>query len=239
MARGSYDRPSEGRGAYAKQDPLLVRWTVGRTVDKHIDPIRSRLAGGALDALDAGRAAERIWRGSQAFRDHGETSTAQVGAEWFHDLADRERALVQLSAGYNALLSETALEARRDPTDRAWFLSDVVPTVARWQAFAQNQRSSRWTRTATNWKAFGAWRDGLQRMRELGRARGITFVSQDPPALPKTVWEKIDSGQGTQLMSWFGVGKLVFFGGMTVLGIGSLYSKLRGRSKDAHGTNGG
>ncbi len=232
MTRGTYSAVrDQGRGAYAEQDAPLVRWTVGRAVDRRIDPTRQRVAGAALDALRAGRSVGQIWNGSQAFRDRGETSTARVGAEWFHTMADRERALRQLTAQFDEFFAEVAAAVKRHAvaTNLVWFTSDVVPAVARWQAFAQNQRASRWTQAATNWRALEAWWTRLRSLREFARARGISLQSPEPSPLPKTAWEKIEAGEGNPMMSWLGVGKLVLFGGMTVLGISRLYGVVRGR----------
>jgi hypothetical protein len=228
MTRGTY-APLD-RSNFDRAHPL-ASWGVDRAAARAAAPIMPAVS--AAQRINAG--ARGAWVGAQAFQDRGEKSLASVGTEWFHTVADRQRAIAQIATDMQTFHDDaTAQIAKRaaagapdSATDAQWLQIDVMPTLLEWNVFAQRENASWWARAATDWDAFTAWQERLRRLRELARARGIVLQSLEPVPLSKTIWEQGATGQGSTVASVFGVLKLAVMASVGILGAATLYSVLR------------
>lgn len=224
------------RGQYAPLDRDR-HWVVGWGTEVARDYATARAIAPVVPAIEVAstidrgaRGARQILVGSQAFRDRGETPVAQVGAEWFHSVGDRDRAIAQLSTEWQQL----AADLDGDPAhhaDPAWVKADIAPAIEEWNHFVSRETSSWWTRAATDWQVFEDWQERIKRLRELARARGIVLASPEPHPLPKTVWQRGAEGKGSEPAAWLGILKLGFYAALTLTGAFALYgavSALRG-----------
>lgn len=162
-----------------------------------------------------------------------------VGQEWFHTVADRQRAIGQLTSGFQALTTDLAAWHAANPTaanasaSAQWIAADVTPTLEEWKGFAEHESSSWWVRAATGWDAFEDWYDRLKRLRELARAHGIALQSSEPLPLPKTIWQRGAEGKGSEAAAWLGVLKIGVLAALSITGAISLYGLLREGPKSA------
>lgn len=156
----------------------------------------------------------------------------QVSGEWFHSVEDRQRALEQITAGFQALQTEILnWQGHADP-QRArafgqWLEVDVAPALAAWNAFADREQKSWLAKAVTSWQTFVAWRERLRNLRQLARAHGIVLESPEPPLLPTTIWEKSDLGTGNELAPLVGASKIAFRSVLTVIGVITVYTLAR------------
>ena len=239
------------RGSYGPIDRER-NFVVGLVADETLDYVRDETVGAVLrptlptihEAFKAGRGAQRLWAATSAIggRSEADKPATQVGQELFHTIADRERAMFQLSTGFRALSSDLALWLSQNKEHPAasglarWIASDVTPTLSEWTAFVARENKSWWTRIATSWETFEGWWERLKQLRALARAHGAILHSAEPTALPKTIWQQAEQGKGSEATAVLGVIKI---GALTVLGImgfAGLYSavrKLRDKAEDA------
>ena len=230
------------RGTYAPLDRdrhFLVSWGVDHVnADVHDRTVGAVLRP-VLPAIDtmarAGRAADRLWIGTRGIGGRGEADLPPdvVGQELFHTIADRTRALAQLSTGFKSLASDLAVwqTANKDvpgaTATAQWLAADVTPTLDEWQGFVEHEGASWWTKLATNWETFEEWWNRLRQLRALARAHGVELQSVEPVPLPKTIWQKSAEGKGSEAVALLGVLKI---GALTVLGImgaAGLYAVVR------------
>jgi hypothetical protein len=161
--------------------------------------------------------------GMEAIRQDGRRGGRMVSAgEWFHGASDRQSAVGQLSADFAAFQGDLGLHAT-EPSDVAWVIAVVVPTLHDWEVFAHKQEGSALAPWITEWSVFESWQLRLKSLRDLARSRGILLESPDPIPLPKTVWERADTGQGSSLDTWFGLLKTVIFGVIALTGLAGFY----------------
>jgi hypothetical protein len=238
---------TRGRGNYGPIDyeqPWIVSWGADQTLDY----VRDRTIGAALrpvmpvvsDAFKAGRGARRMWAASREIggRAEAEKSPAVIGQELIHTVADRVRAILQLSTGFRALVNDLAVwqMANTDHPEAnktaQWFAADVIPTLEEWNEFAAHEKKSWWTRLATSWDTFEQWWCRLKQLRALARAHGITLQSAEPVPLPKTIWQLSAEGKGSEATAILGVLKIGALTALGIMGAAGLYSAIRGlRSK--------
>jgi hypothetical protein len=163
-------------------------------------------------------------------RDEAQKPLHVVGQEFFHTVADRQRALSTLSAYFRAFASDLAVwhEANRaaaNATSSAqWLDADVTPTLKEWRAFVEHESKSWWIKAATSWDTFEEWWDKLRTLRALARAHGILLQSAEPVPLPKTVWQRGASGKGNGMTAMLGIVKIGVFTAISLAGAISLYS---------------
>lgn len=231
------------RGTYGPIDRER-NWIIGWSADQAADYARDRTVGAALrpampvvsDLYAAGRGARRAWTAARGIggRTEADKPATQIGQELFHTVADRERALLQLSTGFRALANDLAVwqTANTDHPDASktaqWLAADVTPTLEEWKTFVAHEQRSWWTKLATSWETFEQWWDRLKQLRGLARAHGILLQSVEPAPLPKTIWQRSEEGKGSEATAILGVLKI---GALTALGImvvAGLYSAIRG-----------
>ncbi len=241
---------SRGRGTYGPLDRDR-HWVVGWGADRATDYARDRTIGAALrpvlpvlpvvgDALRASRGAHRWWVASRGVggRSEADRPATEVGQEIFHTVADRERAIAQLSTGFRALASDLAVwqTSNKDHPDASanaqWLAADVTPTLEEWNEFVEHEKRSWWAKLATSWETFEGWWERLKQLRALARAHGISLQSVEPMPLPKTIWQRGAEGKGSEATAVLGVLKIGALSALAIMGAAGLYSAVRGlRSK--------
>jgi hypothetical protein len=160
-------------------------------------------------------------------------SLTAVGQEFFHTVADRERAIMSLSTHFRALANDLATwqaankAAPTAASSAQWLAADVTPTLEEWKGFVDQQDTSWWTKAATSWETFEEWWNRLRQLRTLARAHGIALESSEPVPLPKTIWQRADSGKGSEAAALLGVLKVGVFAALTVMGTVSLFAIMR------------
>lgn len=237
------------RGSYGPLDRDR-HWVIGWGADHTVDAVRDRTVGAALrpvlptitDALRAKRGGARWWHASQAIggRVDAERPAAQIGQELFHTVADRERAIGQLSTGFRALASDLAVwqTSNKDHPDASqtaqWLAADVTPTLEEWNEFIEHEGRSWWTKLATSWETFEQWWNRLKQLRSLARAHGIALQSSDPVPLPKTIWQRGEEGKGSEAIAVLGVLKIGVLSVLAIMGAAGLYGAARNLRSRVH-----
>jgi hypothetical protein len=233
---------SRDRGSYGPLDRDR-HWAIGWGADRTVDYVLDRTVGAALrpvlptvsDAFRASRGAQRWWYASQAIGGRGDADrpATEIGQELFHTVADRERAIEQLSTGFRALANDLAVwqtsnKDHPDATQTAqWLAADVTPTLEEWNQFIGHEKRSWWTKLATSWETFEQWWDRLRQLRSMARAHGVALQSAEPVPLPKTIWQKSEEGKGSEATAILGVLKIGALTALGILGAAGLYAAVR------------
>ena len=236
------------RGSYGPVD-RDYNWIASWSADQSIDYLRDRTVGAALrpvmpavgDAFRAGRGAQRLWTATRVIggRAEAEKPPAQIGQDLFHTVADRDRAIVQLSTGFRSLTNDLAVwltsnEEQPGATKTAqWIAADITPTLEEWKTFTSREQKSWWTKLATSWETFEGWWKRLKQLRSLARAHGVTLQSADPMPLPKTIWQHSEAGTGSEATAILGVLKIGAFTALGIMGAAGLYAAIRSLSARA------
>ena len=228
------------RGTYGPLDRDR-NWVVGWTADQTVDYARERAVGAVLrpvvpvaeDVFKASRGARRVWTAARGLdARNGERPATQIGQDLFHTVGDRDRAIEQISTGFRALASDLALwqstHANRPDAKKTalWLATDVTPTLEEWAAFVEREKPSWWTKVATSWETFEGWWERLRQLRSQARLHGVALQSAEPVALPKTIWQQSDSGNGSEATAILGVLKIGAFTALGVMGIAGLFSAM-------------
>lgn len=243
---------SRGRGHYGPLDRDR-HWAIGWATDEGVDYIRDRTVGEATryvlpvatDVLRAHRGAERMWHATRAIggRAEGDKPATQVGQELFHTVADRDRAIAQLSTGFKALASDLAVwqtsnsDKPNAATTAQWIAADVTPTLEEWSQFVAHEQKSWWTKMATSWETFDGWHDRLKQLRSMARVHGVTLQSAEPVPLPQTIWQKSEEGKGSEATAILGVLKIGALTALGLIGAAGLYGAVRNLGARARGTH--
>lgn len=241
---------TRGRGTYgpADRDRHFVAGWVG---DQTFDYVRDETVGAALrpalpaidDVYKGARGAQRMWAAARGIggRAEAEKPATIVGQELFHTVADRERAMLQVSTGFRALANDLALWAAQNKSHPAigsivhWIAADVTPTLAEWGEFVARENKSWWMRMATSWETFEHWSSRLKQLRALARAHGVTLQSTEPTALPKTIWQNADEGNGSEATAILGVLKIGALTTLGIMGFAGLYAAIRNLREKSDG----
>ena len=237
------------RGSYGPLDRER-HWALGWGTDQTVDYVRDRTVGAALrpalptitDALRAKRGVGRWWNASRVIggRVDADRPATEIGQELFHTVADRDRAIAQLSTGFLALVNDLAVWQVSNKTHpeasstAQWFAADVTPTLEEWHAFVVNEQRSWWTKLATSWETFENWWDRLRQLRSLARAKGISLQSVEPAPLPKTIWQRSEEGKGSEATAVLGVLKIGALSVIAFMGAAGVYSAIRGMRARSH-----
>jgi len=230
------------RGNYGPLDRDR-NWVIGWGADRTVDYVRDRTVGAALrpalptiaDVYSGARGAERWWYASRMIggRAEAERPVTEIGQELFHTVADRERAIAQITTGFRSLANDlsiwqTAHVEQPDASQVAqWLAADVTPTLEEWHSFVEHENRSWWSRLATSWETFEQWLDRLKQLRSMARAHGVLLQSAEPVALPKTIWQKSEEGKGSEATAILGVLKIGALTALGILGAAGLYSAVR------------
>jgi hypothetical protein len=230
------------RGHYGPLDRDR-HWAIGWATDQGVDYVRDRTVGEAAryvlptatDVIRARRGAERVWNATRVIggRAEAEKPAAQIGQELFHTVADRDRAMAQLSTGFKALASDLAVwqtsnaDKPNATTTAQWMAADVTPTLEEWAQFVAHQQKSWWTRMATSWETFDGWHDRLKQLRSMARVHGVTLQSAEPIPLPQTIWQKSEEGKGSEAVAILGVLKIGALTALGLIGAAGLYGAVR------------
>jgi hypothetical protein len=107
-----------------------------------------------------------------------------------------------------------------------WLASDVTPTIEEFRDFVEHEKSW-WTKVATSWETYSGWRDRLKQLRSLARAHGIVLQSAEPGELPKTIWERGETGKGGEAAALLGVLKIGAAAMLTIMGAVGLFAVIR------------
>jgi hypothetical protein len=242
---------SRDRGSYGPLDRER-NFVIGWGTDKATDYVRDRTIGAALrpvlptisDALRAKRGAERWWTASHAIggRVGAERPVTEIGQELFHTIADRDRAIAQLTTGFRALVNDLAVWLTANPkhpdasVNAQWIAADVTPALEEWNTFVQHEQRSWWTKFATSWETFESWWERLKHLRSFARAHGFMLQSVAPEPLPKTIWQRSEEGKGSEATAVLGVLKIGALSIIAFMGAVGVYSAIRGmrtRAQDA------
>lgn len=237
------------RGTYGPLDRDRY-WVLGWGADRTVDYVHDKTVGAVLrpilpvvsDLSRAGIGAERLWVGSRAIggRREAQRPITAVGQELLHTVADRARAIAQISTGFRALASDLAvwLSTNVDQpvasTSAQWIAADVTPTLEEWSAFVEHEGKSWWTKLATSWETFEQWWDRLKQLRALARAHGMELQSSEPVPLPKTIWQQSAEGKGSEATAVLGVLKIGALSALTIMGAAGLFAaihSLRSRAR--------
>jgi hypothetical protein len=240
---------TNGRGTYGPLDRDR-HWVLGWGADRTVDYVHDKTVGAALrpilpvvDELSrAGNGAQRWWVGSRGIggRREAQKPLTAVGQELLHTVADRARAIAQISTGFRALASDLAVwvASNKDQPDVSksaqWIAADVTPTLEEWNAFVAHEGKSWWTKLATSWETFEQWWDRLKQLRSLARAHGMDLQSGEPVPLPKTIWQQSAEGKGSEATAVLGVLKIGALSALTVMGAAGLFAaihNLRSRAR--------
>ena len=241
------------RGTYGPLDRDR-NWVVGWGADRTVDYVHDRTVGAVLrpvlpvvgDLARGGRGAYRWWIGSRGIggRCAAQRPVTAVGQELIHTVADRGRALAQISTGFRALASDLAvwLSSNREQPEASasaqWIAADVTPTLEEWNNFVEHEGRSWWTKLATSWETFEQWWDRLKQLRALARAHGMILQSAEPIPLPKTIWQQGAEGKGSEATAVLGVLKIGALSALTIMGAAgsSRRSTVCGRERGGLGT---
>lgn len=167
-------------------------------------------------------------------------TNALVGQELIHTVADRSRALAQLSTGFKTLASDLAvwLASNKDQPGASaraqWLAADVTPTLEEWQSFVAHEGRSWWAKLATSWETFEQWWDRLKQLRVLARAHGIMLQSTEPVPLPKTIWQQGEEGKGSEATAILGVLKIGAISILTLTGVAGVFSAFHSLRRRSH-----
>lgn len=230
------------RGTYGPLDRdrhFVVGWSAdhaaGYVHDRTIGAVLRPILPAISAATRADRGARRWWFGSRELggRDEAQRPVAVIGQEFFHTVADRQRAIAMLATGFKALANDLAVwqTANRDVPNASataqWIAADVTPTLDEWRDFAAREGASWWTRAATSWETFEQWRERLRQLRALARAHNVQLQSAEPVALPKTIWQKGAEGKGSEATALVGILKIGTAAVLTVMGAVGVYAVIR------------
>lgn len=229
------------RGTYGPLDRDR-HWVLGWGADRTVDYARDRTVGAVIrpilpivsDLSSASSGAQRWWLGARAIggRDGAQKPVTAVGQELIHTVADRSRALAQLSTGFRALANDLAvsLTSNKDQPDAStraqWLAADVTPTLEEWNEFVAHEGRSWWTKLATSWETFEQWWDRLKQLRSLARAHGMELQSAEPVPLPKTIWQQSAEGKGSEATAVLGVLKIGALTALTLMGAAGLFAAI-------------
>jgi hypothetical protein len=195
------------------------RWATYEAAAHVAGPYARAYADAERMAKTAIGGARDVYQGLESIRQDGRRGERMVSAgEWFHGLSDRRAALGELGADFAALQGDLSLHAEA-PADLAWVQAVVTPTMSDWQAFASKQEGSALSPWVTEWSVYEQWQERLRRLRELARSRGIQLDSPEPVALPRTIWQRGNSGEGGPLDAAFGLLKTAIFGAIALTGL--------------------
>jgi len=239
---------SRGRGQYGPVDRdrhWVAAWGADQTADyvsdRTVGEASRRVLPIASDIFAAGRSAARVRRATRGVGGLVTgVPTAKVGQELFHTVADRERAIAQISTAFKALVSDLAIwmSANADkpdaPTTAQWLAADVTPQLEEWAQFVAREQRSWWTKMATSWEAFEGWWDRVKQIRSMARAHGVTLQSAEPLPLPKTIWQKSEEGKGSEATAILGVLKIGALATLGVIGAAGLLTAVRNIGNRAH-----
>jgi hypothetical protein len=230
------------RGTYGPLDRDR-HFVAGWGVDQAAGYIHDRTVGAALRPIlpvistvtRANRAGRRWWVGSQMIggRDEAARPLTAIGQEFFHSVADRQRAIAMLSTHFKAFANDLAVwhEANKDAPNATssaqWLAADVTPTLDEWGSFVEHESKSWWTKAATSWETFEEWWNRLKQLRTLARAHGISLQSAEPVPLPKTIWQRGASGKGSEATAYLGILKIGMFAALSLTGVVSLFAIIR------------
>lgn len=237
------------RGTYGPLDRDR-HWALGWGADQTVDYVRDQTVGATLrpvlpivnDLSRVSEGAQRWWVGSRAIggRPGAQRAVTEVGQELLHTVADRKRAIAQISTGFRTLASDLAvwLASNQDQpgasTRAQWLAADVTPTLEEWNEFVVHEGRSWWTKLATSWETFEQWWDRLKQLRSLARAHGMTLQSAEPVPLPKTIWQQGAEGKGSEATAVLGVLKIGALTALTIMGAAGLFAgihNLRARTR--------
>lgn len=232
MTRGTY-------GPLDRDRHFVTGWGVdlasGYVHDRTIGAVLRPALPVINTATRANRAAHRLWLGSKLIggRDEARKPLATVGQEFFHSVADRQRAITMLSTGFKALSSDLAVwqTANKDALNATataqWLAADVTPTLDEFRDFVEHESKSWWTKAATSWGTFEQWWDRLKQLRSLARAHGTVLQSPEPVPLPKTIWQRGAEGKGSEATALLGTLKIGAAAVLTVMGVIGAYTVIR------------
>jgi len=156
------------------------------------------------------------------------------GAELYHSVGDRERALDQLATDFTSLQNDLLNQTKQHAELFDWYRANIEPTITEWQTFHANQTGSWPIRWATDWSVYEQWQDRLKRIRELATAHGVQLASPSPVDLPKTVWQRGAEGVGSGAAALFTLLKIAVYAAIGITGVVALYTvfrDIRGRGK--------
>lgn len=240
------------RGSYGPSDPSC-NWIIGWGGRQTASYVRDQTVGAALrpampvisDAYRAHRGAQRMWTATRGIggRTEAEKTPTQIGQDLFHTVADRDRAILQLTTGFRSLARDLAVwqtsnMAHPDASKIAqWIAADVTTTLEEWKAFVEREKKSWWTKLATSWETFEGWWERLKQLRSLARAHGVTLQSADPMPLPKTIWQHSEDGTGSEAIAILGVLKIGALTALGLMGAAGLYGAIRNIRAKAQGTD--
>jgi len=232
------------RGNYGPIDPddRGSHW-VGWAANETAGYVRDQTVGAALrpvmpvvvDVFRASRGAQRAWTAARMIGGRAEAAKppTQIGQELFHTVADRTRAIAQITTGFRALANDLAVwqtsnTSRPDASKTAqWIHADVTPTLEEWGEFVAREEKSFWTKIATSWDTFTMWWKRLSQLRSTARLHGVTLQSAEPVELPKTIWQHSEEGKGSEATAILGVLKIGAFTALGIMGVAGLYSAIR------------
>jgi hypothetical protein len=225
------------RGAYGSFDHDR-HWIASWGIDRAAGYVHDRTGGAVLPLVDdvarAQRGAQRWWCASRSIgRSAAKRPVTEIGQALFHTVGDRERAIEQLSTGFQALVNDLAIwqstnmDHPEASSNAQWLAADVIPTLDEWNTFVGHERKSWWTKLATSWETFENWWEKLKQLRALARAHGIILQSAEPQPLPKTIWEKTEEGKGSEPMAILGVLKIGALGALAIMGAAGFYGAIR------------
>jgi hypothetical protein len=182
-------------------------------------------------AIAAGRGADladRLYRVNR----HADQATRMAG-EWFHGTGDRANALAQIGIDAQALERDLDSAATTD-ADRAWLAEVAAPTFSAWKDFLARTAANRVAAYTTEWSVYLSWQARLKSLRDFARARGLVLTSPEPQPLPRTVWERAASGEGSKLDGYLALGKTAIVAAITLTGVVGFYTIVRDLKRPAH-----
>jgi hypothetical protein len=237
------------RGTYGPLDRDR-HFVVGWGADEAAGYVRDHTLGAVLrpalpvidDVFAARRGFDRWWTASRALggRDAAARPMTAVGQELIHTVADRDRAIMEISTGFRALANDLAVwqTANMQHPDASvnaqWMAADVTPTLEEWNVFVEHEKRSWWSKLATSWETFENWFDRLKQLRQLARARGITLESAEPKPLPQTIWQRSEEGKGSEATAVLGVLKIAALSVVAVMGAAGLYGAIHNLHRRSH-----
>jgi hypothetical protein len=225
-----------------------AHWIARELAAPAVDPLVDRALGAYGDVARGARGAATFYRGSSELSRSGRRGyrwdreadgpaagarreAAAIKGEIWHGAGDRELAIGQIGSDLEALHVDIGRAASAGDANAQALLDVIGPTIVQWDTFVSHERSTVLAPWVTEWSTFETWWQRVRALRDAAKAKGIPLASPEMAPLPKTIWQRAESGTGTTLDVWISALKTVILGTMAIVGAAGFCSVVRDFSR--------
>lgn len=213
-----------------------AHWIARELAAPAVDPLVDRALDVYGNVSRGARGAATFYRGSSELARYGRRGAASASAtavrgEIWHGAADRELAITQIGADLGALHVDVGRAASAGDANAAALLDVIGPTIVQWDTFVAHERATVLARWVTEWSTFETWWQRVRALRDAAKAKGVPLASPEMAPLPKTIWQRAETGTGTPVDVWISALKTVILGTMAIVGAAGFYSVVRDFSR--------